>query len=479
MAKRRKATSPPSVMTTAQLQRRQSAQLSPSLSSPHSLHPTPKEINAAFYLENAQLGRPQRRGSKMSTAVGIAGAVIHTAIPALLSTGVMVALIFGGCCSNVFALEAIVKEDPGSGLLITLVQFVFTAFFSYPQQFSSSGKPPFFLKPNAVPLSRWMVSILLFFAISVLNNFAFGYNISVPVHIILRSGGSVTTMALGWFWGKRYTRVQVFSVALLTVGIIIAAMSDAQAKGRKSSASSEPTVNFVKGLVLLFIAQVLAAFMGLFIESTYSIYGRHWRENLFYSHFLSIPLFLVFLPALKTQYHRLADSPPLATAISTRFPDLTKELSPATWTLLPPIPTKIMILILNALTQYACIRGVNLLAARSTALTVTIVLNIRKLVSLFLSIILFSNKLAPGVILGAVVVFGSGGIYAWESQRQRYRHQRQISGVRRRDLNMAVFGNRNGSANGALDKERELERDRGRIWDRDQDIEGEQKRGKR
>lgn len=48
----------------------------------------------------------------------------------------------------------------------------------------------------------------MFFAVNLLNNYAFGYNISVPVHIILRSGGSVMTMLVGYLWGKRYTKVQ-------------------------------------------------------------------------------------------------------------------------------------------------------------------------------------------------------------------------------------------------------------------------------
>lgn len=89
----------------------------------------------------------------------------------------------------------------------------------------------------------------MFFAVNMLNNFAFGYNISVPVHIILRSGGSVMTMLVGYVWGKRYTSMQgesvlamiskflncvecvsVLSVAMLTAGIGVAAMADAQAK---------------------------------------------------------------------------------------------------------------------------------------------------------------------------------------------------------------------------------------------------------
>ena len=80
---------------------------------------------------------------------------------------------------------------------------------------------------------------------------------------------------------------------------------------------------------------------------------------------------------------------------------------------------------LNSLTQLACIRGVNLLAAESSALTVTIVLNVRKLVSLFLSIWLFGNELAPGVLVGAGVVFGSGLLYAWEGQMRGKREKRE------------------------------------------------------
>ncbi len=55
---------------------------------------------------------------------------------------------------------------------------------------------------------RWLPNIAMFFAVNMLNNFAFGYNISVPVHIILRSGGSVMTMGVGYLWGKRYSKVQ-------------------------------------------------------------------------------------------------------------------------------------------------------------------------------------------------------------------------------------------------------------------------------
>lgn len=74
------------------------------------------------------------------------------------------------------------------------------------------------------------MNIVLFFSINFLNNHAFSYDISVPVHIILRSGGSITTIIAGYLYGKRYSKIQVVAVILLTLGVIIAAWSDAQSK---------------------------------------------------------------------------------------------------------------------------------------------------------------------------------------------------------------------------------------------------------
>jgi drug/metabolite transporter (DMT)-like permease len=109
------------------------------------------------------------------------------------------------------------------------VQFIFVTVIGLPGQFDRT-RPPFFLKPNKVPIRRWMVNIFLFFSINSLNNHAFSYDISVPVHIILRSGGSITTMIAGSLYGKKYSRIQIIAVLLLTVGVITAAVSDAQTK---------------------------------------------------------------------------------------------------------------------------------------------------------------------------------------------------------------------------------------------------------
>ncbi|KAL8730604.1 MAG: hypothetical protein Q9166_003917 [cf. Caloplaca sp. 2 TL-2023] len=357
--------------------------------------PGTKQINVGPMLEKSKPGNPDGPFT-VSKAIGIMAATIQATLPALISWGVTVALIFGGN-------------------LITFVQFAVTALLTWPTHFSAV-RPPLFLKPRVIPIVRWLPYISLFFTVNFLNNFAFGYSISVPVHIILRSGGSVTTMLVGFVWGKRYTPVQIMSVAMLTAGIIIAAMADAKSKGKSTAGPSEIDPSFLTGFGILLFAQILSAIMGVYTQIT---------------HFLSLPLFLPFLPSLRSQFRDFVSSPPIPLSPAYLQPFLlstTKTNTSDQSQTLPPIlsspslfslavPKDILYLAVNALTQYLCIRGVNLLSARTTALGVTIVLNMRKLASLLLSIWLFGNQLPPGVLVGATIVFGSAGVWAWEGQR--------------------------------------------------------------
>ncbi|KAK6540976.1 golgi uridine diphosphate-N- acetylglucosamine transporter [Orbilia ellipsospora] len=340
----------------------------------------------------------------ISNAKAIASGAIQSTLPEWISLAAMVSLIFGGCCSNVFALEAIVKEAPDSGHLITFAQFIIVSIEGFIAHFDR--KSPTLLVKNQIPMVRWLGAIILFFSVSVLNNWAFDYNISVPIHIILRSGGSITTMLIGACLGKRFSKVQVCSVLILTAGIILSAMSNAKSMGE----SEHSLPRFITGLSILFVSQILAALMGVYFEHTYAKYGPNWREGLFYTHALSLPLFLPFANSIKLQFYRLYSSEPLP--LPTLLPFLPMTLQNI------QIPQQLFYLGVNAITQYVCVRGVNYLAGMSTALTVTIVLNIRKLVSLLLSIWLFGNHLGGGVVGGAAVVFVGAFIYGLESQRQ-------------------------------------------------------------
>jgi solute carrier family 35 (UDP-xylose/UDP-N-acetylglucosamine transporter), member B4 len=195
-------------------------------------------------------------------------------------------------------------------------------------------------------------------------------------------------------------------------------------QGKMDTSSNSSTASFVTGLATLFVAQLLSAIMGLYVQATYAKYGPYWNENLFYSHFLSLPLFLPFFPVIWKQFVHLFESRPVTIQIPNfAASEIVSPLELWRSSLKQEdfyqfqIPIQVINLAVNALTQYACIRGVNLLAARTSALGVSIVLNLRKLVSLFISIWLFGNNLPLGVATGAMIVFAGAGVYAWSGQR--------------------------------------------------------------
>ncbi|EPX74280.1 NST UDP-N-acetylglucosamine transporter [Schizosaccharomyces octosporus yFS286] len=297
--------------------------------------------------------------------------------------------IFGGCCSTAYTLEAIVREYPKSGLLITFSQFVFITIegLVYFLLYNPSA-----LKSPNVPRKRWMYIVFLFFSINVLNNVALGFDVSVPVHIILRSSGPLTTMSVGWMLAnKKYTILQMISVVFLTIGVVISVLGNAN----DIHVHMSSTTNFTIGFTILMVTQLLGAFMGLLLEDTYKKYNASWRESLFYTHAFSIPFFLPLLGSIRRQWMLLFTDSKSSNLYFFGMP-------PAFW-----------YICLNTLAQYVCVRGVNSLGSQSSALTVTIILNIRKFVSLCLSILLFGNRLSGAVVLGACLVFGSSATYVY------------------------------------------------------------------
>lgn len=218
---------------------------------------------------------------------------------------------------------------------------------------------------------------------------------------------------------------------MLTAGVVAAAMADAQAKGHPVQATTESETAMMTttiGFVILALAMILSAFQGIYADRLYATYGRdHWKEALFYSHTLSLPLFVTSYSQLSAQWSTIASTPSLLSKIpNTVTSGSTLSMvttgiqnNGPTQSLLDRLPIQVAYLIMNALTQYVCIRGVHLLSAKSSSLTVTVVLNIRKLVSLLLSIYLFGNHLGTGVLAGAALVFIGGGLYGFEGARLR------------------------------------------------------------
>lgn len=73
------------------------------------------------------------------------------------------------------------RYDSGSGNLITFSQFLFIALegFIFTSKFGS-------VKP-VIGFKDYAILVLMFFVTSVCNNYAFDFNIPMPLHMIFRA----------------------------------------------------------------------------------------------------------------------------------------------------------------------------------------------------------------------------------------------------------------------------------------------------
>ncbi|KAJ3274982.1 golgi uridine diphosphate-N- acetylglucosamine transporter [Terramyces sp. JEL0728] len=332
---------------------------------------------------------------------------IAQAIPLLFLKEWMIvfALIFGGCCSNVFALEVLVKELPKSTQLITFSQFVFVALEAATSQIDFKN---YRLKARQVPLLNWLVIVILFWSVSVMNNYALGFNISVPLHIIFRSASLIVSMAVGFL----FSLPQICGVVIVSIGVVLSTISSSTTKKQEGSMS-----DFIFGIALLTIALILSCFMGQYQQITYGKYGKHWKEGVFYIHTLSLPFFLIFYKDIIHQINeynnsnlvtvgylmeRVLSGPISKQFLELVFGDFLHKIF---------IPEMYFYLGLNIITQYVCITGVSKLSSMASSVTVNLVLTVRKCVSLFISIFIFKNAFSDMGALGACLVFGGTTLY--------------------------------------------------------------------
>lgn len=305
----------------------------------------------------------------------------------MLSTIAVISKVFIACCTNVFLLEAISRESPGSANLITFSQFALVAFQGLLVNYFKG-------KPRVIPLTEYAKMVILFFFVSTGNNFALNYNISVPLHVIFKSGSLFANLFLGVILLKRrYSVTKYTSVFLITIGIILCTISSYNEPLHKSKKESEDFLfTWLIGLSIMTVSLFTSAFMGIYQEKLYSKYGKHPQEALFYCHLLPLPGFLLLWSDLSKQIVAFNRSPLMALDFLPFFGHIT-------------VPRLWIYLFLNALTQYICVSSVFSLTSEHTSLTVTLVVTLRKFFSLLLSVVYFKNLFTFYHWIGAFLVF--------------------------------------------------------------------------
>ncbi|QLQ81599.1 hypothetical protein HG537_0F03600 [Torulaspora globosa] len=321
----------------------------------------------------------------------------------MLSTVNAIVYIFGGCCTNVLTLEGIIDQQTNRvGRLLTFCQFLVAtieglySFLDY-----NSGIPR--LKTRKIPLKIYVLMVILYYTSSVTNNTAFQYGISVPLHIVFRCSGTVITMIIGWLLaGKRYSVMQVFSAFLMTFGAMVTTLFKDSEFSKQiplreilGNSSSSADSKFLIGISMLFISSITSSTLSICNEWSYRKYGKHWKESVFYTHALALPIFLLHYKELYKQFWSLVSQK--STAIT---------LLGHTFRL-----SKLKLLAANVITQQICIRGVNLLACYTSAVTLSTVLLARKVISLLLSVHLFGGTFSTTGYVGIIIVLLGTLIY--------------------------------------------------------------------
>ncbi|XP_072255159.1 nucleotide sugar transporter SLC35B4 [Pyxicephalus adspersus] len=279
------------------------------------------------------------------------------------------------------------RKFPGCGNIVTFAQFLFIAIEGFIFEADFGRKRP------AIPLRYYAIMVAMFFTVSVVNNYALNLNISMPLHMIFRSGSLIANMILGvMILQKRYSFSKYLSIALVSLGIFICTlMSAKQVTSHSASSDEEGFVTFLwwlLGIAALTFALLVSARMGIFQETLYKEYGKHSKEALFYNHALPLPGFLLLAPDIYNHAVLFTQSEPF------QLPLLGTQL-PIMW----------FYLLMNVITQYVCIRGVFILTTECPSLTVTLVVTLRKFLSLIISILYFKNPFTTWHWIGTTFVF--------------------------------------------------------------------------
>ncbi|CAG2113885.1 unnamed protein product [Medioppia subpectinata] len=225
-------------------------------------------------------------------------------------------------------------------------------------------------------MSNYILLVLHFFVVSLSCSYVNVFKIPMPLIMIFRA--------------RRYSASKYISVLIITIGIIICTLASVRDTDKSHSNETISSFDWTFGILLLLFSLFVSANTGIFQEKLFQQFGKHPREALFYTHFLQFPGFLLLTSDIANHFVIFNNSSPYLIDLS-----LFSISVPKLW----------LLLILNCLTQYICIRSVFRLTTECTSLTVTLVVTIRKFLSLIVSIVYFQNPFTASHWLGTVLVF--------------------------------------------------------------------------
>lgn len=302
------------------------------------------------------------------------------AVPAAIS------MTFLGCGANAIFLELLISGYAGSGNIITFAQFLCMSIEGFIFTADFGRKKP------KIPLSKHVFLVMLFFCVQVINNYSFNFNISMPLQMIFRSGSLIANLVLGMIILKRrYKWTKYISVIMISIGIMactIASAGDVQAHAQNEDDTMVEYLRWLVGIAMITTGLYLSARMGIYQETMYAEYGKHPNEALYYNHMLPLPGFLFLAKDIYNHVILFNSSEPWVIPV-----------------LQLAIPKMWIFMLFNIISQNLCIRSVFILTTECTSLTVTLVVTLRKFMSIIISVVYFKNPFTIYHWFGSLLVF--------------------------------------------------------------------------
>jgi UDP-xylose/UDP-N-acetylglucosamine transporter B4 len=296
-------------------------------------------------------------------------------------------LIFVGGCGQTMILEYMVHEAPDCGPTLTFFQFLMIALFGIKDFLSCSFRErKITVLPRKISMIYHVSLVVLSWVAAYTSAQAFYYNISVSLHMVFKSGILVINMILGMILlRRRYSWEEIFAVLLVTIGVLVTTMASLPAKANSSSLSSSASfISWATGLSILTISLVLTGCLGVVQDMAYKSHGKHWKEVLFYVHFLGLPMNAM---------------------IGRR---IVNDL--VSWSLYKP--QMWLALLSNGLLSWVGVRGIYNLTGLTTSLTTSLTITVRKFLSLALSALYFKEAaFSTQQWAGAVLVLIGSVLY--------------------------------------------------------------------
>jgi len=306
-----------------------------------------------------------------------------------MTTALNVFFLFLGCSVNGITMEIILQYHTGCGIILTFMQTLFITVMSI------------HLKKPTTPLWFYLLLTFIFWCVGLLNNIAFDYHITQPIHMIMRSSSLAASYIIGYLFFNQFigdNKWRFLSVLVITLGIIITISSEFQLKTTQFTTCSSDRLgrcnNNVEsldenarngdlmlsewyiGVGILIITLSLSAFLGHLQQWGYKKWGKDVQEGQFYTHLISLFYFIFLHNELRNQTQILSSTPNI-------------------W----------LWVVVNLITQYICVKSVYNLIGSIGALTMTLFLTLRKFCSLLFSIWYFNNVFYLNHWIGCLMVF--------------------------------------------------------------------------